>query len=213
MQQIKKRPAVAERFVLWPLGLEADGPSPIVRGGFQTDTRAGILKISKFYFFREPLLFRGQFPHRGGYVLLFLACDTIPRFLSFCMDIWGGGENLFLCSLGEWTYSYPAALPMSPALPFIGGTPSPCCLLSSPGRPPQKKIPPRVLLHLQPVPGFRLLVPPSFAPFPPAAALPLATISLNTYLANNEITYYRSFAAASGCSASILYPHRSPLRL
>lgn len=56
---------------------------------------------------------------------MFLACDTIPRFLSFCMDIWGGGENLFLCSLGEWTYSYPAALPMSPALPFIGGTPLP----------------------------------------------------------------------------------------
>ena len=54
----KKRPAVAERFVLWPLGLEADGPSPIVIGGFQTDTRAVKLKISKFYFFREPLPFR-----------------------------------------------------------------------------------------------------------------------------------------------------------
>lgn len=144
---------------------------------------------------------------------MFLACDTIPRFLSFCMDIWGGGENLFLCSLGEWTYSYPAALPMSPALPFIGGTPLPLLPPVLSRQTAAKKIPPRVLLHLQPVPGFRLLVPPSFAPFPPAAALPLATISLNTYLANREITYYRSFAAASGCSASILYPHRSRLRL
>ena len=69
--QIKKRPAVAERFVLWPLGLEADGPSPIVRGGFQTDTRAGILKISKFYFFREPIPFWNEISHRGD-ALFFL---------------------------------------------------------------------------------------------------------------------------------------------
>ena len=54
---------------------------------------------------------------------MFLAYDTIPRFLSFCMDIWGVGENLFLCSLGEWTYSYPAALPVNTAIPFIGGVP------------------------------------------------------------------------------------------
>lgn len=141
MQQIKKRPAVAERFVLWPLGFEADGPSPIVRGGFQTDTRAGILKISKFYFFREPLLFRGQFPHRGDMHSCFLLAIQSRVFFHFAWIFGAGGENLFLCSLGEWTYSYPAALPMSPALPFIGGTPSPCCLLSSPGRPPQKKYP------------------------------------------------------------------------
>lgn len=51
------------------------------------------------------------------------------------------------------------------------------------------------------------------APFPPPAALLLAAISLNTYLANHEFTYYRSFVAASGYSASILYPHRSRLRL
>ena len=74
---------------------------------------------------------------------MFLACDTIPRFLSLCMDIWGGGENLFLCSLGEWTYSYRAALPMRPASPFIGGTPCPCCRLPFPGRLPQKNTPAR----------------------------------------------------------------------
>ena len=52
----KKRPAVAERFVLWPLGLEADGPSPI--NSRRYCIRTVKLKISKFYFFREPLLFR-----------------------------------------------------------------------------------------------------------------------------------------------------------
>ena len=72
---------------------------------------------------------------------MFLVCDTIPRFISFCMDIWGGGENLFLCSLGEWTYSYPAALPMSPASPFIGGTPCPAAACPLPAD-RRKKTPP-----------------------------------------------------------------------
>lgn len=84
---------------------------------------------------------------------MFLACDTIPRFLLLCMDIWGGGENLFLCSLGEWTYSYRAALPMNPASPFIGGTPCPAAACPSPAE-RHKKIPPPVPLHLQPVPRF-----------------------------------------------------------
>lgn len=47
--QIKKRHAVAERFVLWPLGLEADGPSPI--NSRRYCLRTVKLKISKFYFF------------------------------------------------------------------------------------------------------------------------------------------------------------------
>ena len=152
---------------------------------------------------------------------MLLACDTIPCFLSFCMDICGMGENLFLCSLGEWTYSYRAALPMSPALPFIGGPPPALLPPSLSRQTAAKKYPRPGLLHLQPVPGFRFLQAPSgstcstpFPPrFPPAAALLLATISLNTYLANRKFTRYRSFATASGYSASILYPHLSPLRL
>lgn len=152
---------------------------------------------------------------------MFLAYDTISRFLSFCMDICGMGENLFLCSLGEWTYSYRAVLPMSPASPFIGGHPLPCCRLPSPGRPPQKNTPVRPSSS-----AARPRVPPAVDPtrlhmrrtvprrtVPPAAALLLAAISLNTYLANHKFTYYRSFVAVSGYSASILYPHRSRLRL
>lgn len=135
-----------------------------------------------------------------GVVFLPLHCSHLLNFIFEC----AGGTNIFV--LGHASYE-----PRPPL--HRGGYPLPCCRLPSPGRPPQKKILPPVLLHLQPVPGFRLLVPPSSAPFPPAAALLLATISLNTYLANNEITHYRSFAAASGCSASILYPHRSRLRL
>ena len=158
--------------------------------------------------------FLQQLPHRGGgYVLLFLVCNTISRFLSFRMDVCGMGENLFLCSPGEWTYSYRAVLPMSHALPFIGGHTLPL-LPPAISQQTAKKIPPPGLLYLQTVPGFRLLkIPPGSAPFPPAAALLLAAISLNTYLAKNEITYYRSFAVVSGYYASILYPHRSRLRL
>lgn len=148
---------------------------------------------------------------------MFPACDTIPRFVSFRMDIWGVGENLFLCSLGEWTYSYRAALPMSPASPFIGGTPPTLLPPALFQQTAAKKTPPPVLLHPQPVPGFRFLQAPSgsacSAPFPPAAAPFLATISLNTYLVNFKFTHYRSFAAVFGYSASILYPHRSRLRL
>ena len=152
---------------------------------------------------------------------MFLAYDTIPRFLSFCMDICGGGENLFLCSLGEWTYSYRAVLPMSPALPFIGGTPCPAaaCPLpadrhkkNTPARPSSSTARPRFPPAVDPARLHMLRTVPRRA-VPPAAALLLATVSLNTYLANNKFTSYRSFAAASGCSASILYPHRSQLRL
>lgn len=74
---------------------------------------------------------------------MFLVCDTIPCFISFCMDIWGEGENLFLCSLGEWTYSYPAALPMSPASPFIGGTPCPAAACPLPADRRKKNTPAR----------------------------------------------------------------------
>ena len=104
---------------------------------------------------------------------MFLVCDTIPRFVPFCMDVCGRGENLFLCSLGEWAYSYRSALPMSPALPFIGGAPPPLLPPALSRQTAAKKVPPPVLLHLQPVPGFRLLqvLPGSTrsAPFPPAA--------------------------------------------
>nr|DAG91116.1 MAG TPA: hypothetical protein [Ackermannviridae sp.] len=51
---------------MWPLGLEADGPSPIVRGGFQTDTRTVKLKISKFYFFLGNLCYSGYSSLIGG---------------------------------------------------------------------------------------------------------------------------------------------------
>ena len=94
MQQIKKRPAVAERFVLWPLGLEADGPSPIVIGGFQTDTRAVKLKISKFYFFREPLHFLQQFPHRGDMYFCFLLMIQSRVFFHFAW-IFGAWERIY----------------------------------------------------------------------------------------------------------------------
>lgn len=148
---------------------------------------------------------------------MLLACDTIPCFLSFCMDICGMGENLFLCSLGEWTYSYRSALSMSPALPFIGGPPCPAaaCPLPADSR---KKIPPPGPSSSTARPRFPVSAGSTcsapFPPrFPPAAALLLATISLNTYLANRKYTRYRSFATASGYSASILYPHLSPLRL
>lgn len=154
---------------------------------------------------------------------MFLACDTIPRFLSFCMDICGCGENLFLCSLGEWTYSYRAALPMSPASPFIGGTPPALLPPALFRQTATKKYPRPSFFICSPSPVFaccRFCPAPSAppgsacsAPFPAAAALPLVTISLNTYLAKHKFTHYRSFATASGYSASILYPHRSPLRL
>ena len=148
---------------------------------------------------------------------MFPVCDTIPRFLSFCMDIWGGGENLFLCLLGKWTYSYPAALPMSPASPFIGGTPCPAAACPLPADRLQKNTPARAFFICSPSPvsGFRSPRPAPHTPprFPPAAALLLAAISLNTYLANRKFTHYRSFATSSGYSASILYPHLSPPRL
>lgn len=119
-----------------------------------------------------------------GVVFLPLHCSHLLNFIFEC----AGGTNIFV--LGRATYEPRTSL-------YRGYPPYPAaaCPLSADCR---KKTPPPVLLHLQPVPGFRLL---------------LATISLNTYLANHKITYYRSFAAASGCSASILYPHRSPLRL
>ena len=184
MQQIKKRPAVAERFVLWPLGLEADGPSPI--NSRRYCLRTVKLKISKFYFFREPLHFLQQLPHRGGYVLLFLFCDTIPRFISFCMDFCGMGENLFLCSLGEWTYSYPAAPPMNPALPFIRGHPLPCCRLPFPGRPPQKNTPARPSLSTA-----RPRFPPAVDP---ARLHMLRTVPLRTVSACRRAASGRYFA-------------------
>ena len=142
-------------------------------------------------------------------------------FFHFAWIFGAGGENLFLCSLGEWTYSYRAALPMNPASPFIGGTPCPAaCALpadrrkkNTPARPSSSAARPRFPPFL--VPACCWFLPGSIcsAPFPPAAALLLATISLNTYLANRKFTHYRPFAVASGYSASILYPHRSRLRL
>lgn len=106
--------------------------------------------------------------------------------------------NFILNARGEVTYSYWAALPMSFALPFIGGTPSPCCRLPSPADRLQKNTPARAFFIYSPSQGYRLLLVP---------------ISLNTYLANHEFTSYRSFAAVSVCFASILYPHRSLFRL
>ena len=110
---------------------------------------------------------------------MFLAYDTISRFLSFCMDIWGVGENLFLCSLGEWTYSYRAALPMSPASTFIGGHPLPCCRLPFHGRPPQKNTPVRTSSS-----AARPRVPPAVDPARlhmlrtvPRRTVPLRTVS------------------------------------
>lgn len=138
--QIKKRPAGAERFVLWPLGLESDGPSPIVRGGFQTDTRAGILKISKFYFSGNLCIFLQQFPHRGDMYSCFLFLAQSRVFFYFAWKFVAGGEDLFLCSLGEWAYSYRAALFARPAPPFIGGCPRPPILPTArPGFLPIKK--------------------------------------------------------------------------
>lgn len=119
-----------------------------------------------------------------GVVFLPLHCSHLLNFIFEC----AGGTNIFV--LGRATYE--------PRTPLYRGYPLPCCRLPFPGRPPTKKISPRVLLYMKPVPGFRLLP---------------VTVSLNTYLANNEITYYRSFAAASVCSASIFYPHRSLFRL
>ena len=63
--RIKKRPAVAERFVCWPLGLEADGPSPIVRGGFKLTPAPGYSKFQNFIFLGESVSFSDTFPHRG----------------------------------------------------------------------------------------------------------------------------------------------------
>ena len=156
MQQIKKRPAVAERFVLWPLGLEADGPSPI--NSRRYCLRTVKLKISKFYFLGNIChLWDSPLIGGGGYVLLFLACDTIPRFLSFLMEICGMGENLFLCSLGEMDIFVPGRATYEPRPPLHRGYPSPAAACPSPAD-RHKKIPPSVLLHLRPVPGFSLLL-------------------------------------------------------
>lgn len=154
MQQIKKRPAVAERFVLWPLGLEADGPSPIVRGGFQTDTRAGILKISKFYFFREPLHFLQQFPHRGDMYSCFLLVIQSRVFFHFAwMFVAGGGEFIFMFAGGRDIF-VPGRATYEPRLPLYRGYP-PYPAAACPSQADRhKKIPPRVLLYMKPVPGF-----------------------------------------------------------
>lgn len=119
-----------------------------------------------------------------GVVFLPLHCSHLLNFIFEC----AGGTNIFV--LGRATYE--------PRPPLHRGAPPallPPALSRQTG---YKKYPRPGLLYLQPVPGFRLLLVP---------------ISLNTYLANNEITYYRYFAVASGCSASILYLHRSRPRL
>ena len=153
---------------------------------------------------------------------MFLVCNTISRFISFCMDVCGRGENLFLCSLGGMDIFVPGHATYEPRLPLHRGYPPlPCCRLPFPGRPPTKNTTARPSLSTA-----RTRFPPAVDParlhmrrtvprrtVPPAAALLLATISLNTYLANHEFTYYRSFVVVSGYSASILYPHRSRLRL
>lgn len=165
------------------------------------------------------MYFLQQFPHRGGYVLLFPVFGTISRFPSFCMEICAsrGGENLFLCSLGEGAYSYRAALFARPAPPFIGGHP-PLPRPLRPGFLPIKKIAPGPASMPSSSPaGF----PASFLPaacFPAACfpALPhprTPSISLNTYLVKHDFTLHRPFVVLLGCSATFFYPRRSSSRL
>lgn len=119
------------------------------------------------------------------------------------MDIWGVERKFIFMFAGGMDIFVPGRATYEPRPPlYRGGYPLPLLPPALSRQTSYKKIPLPVLLHLQPVPWFA-----------PAAALLLATISLNTYLANREVTYYRSFAAASGCSASILYLRRSLLRL
>lgn len=142
-------------------------------------------------------------------------------FFHFAWIFGAGGREFIFMFAGGMDIFVPGRATYEPSLPLYRGYPLPCCL-RSPGRPPQKNTParpsssaarPRFPPFL--VPACCWFLPGSIcsAPFPPAAALLLATISLNTYLANRKFTHYRPFAVASGYSASILYPHRSRLRL
>ena len=148
------------------------------------------------------MYFLQQFPHRGGYVLLFPVFGTIPRFPSFCMEICASGGILFLCSLGKGAYSYWAALFVRPAPPFIGGHPHPLPCRPRPGFLPIKKIDPRPFLDAIQKPrrlsAFRQPKAPS--------------ISLNTYLVKYLFTLHRPFVVSLGCSATFFYPRRSSSR-
>ena len=95
----------------------------------------------------------------------------------FCMDICGRRENLFLCSLGEWTYSYPAALPMSPASTFIGGTPCPAAACPLPADRHKKNTPARPSSSTA-----RPRVPPAVDParLHMLRTVPLRTVPLRT---------------------------------
>ena len=131
--------------------------------------------------------------------------------------MFAGGMDIFVPGRATCEHRHPL---------YRGGTPCPAAACPSPAD-RHKKYPRPYFFICGPSPGSACCrprpaphaphrsAPHRFrsAPFPPAAALLLATISLNTYLANNKFTSYRSFAAASGCSASIFYPHRSRLRL
>lgn len=138
----------------------------------------------------------------------------------------GRGREFIFMFAGGMDIFVPGRATYEPRPPLHRGHPLPCCRLPSPGRPPQKNTParpssstarPRFPPAVDPARlHTRRTVPLRTVPLrtvPPSAALLLATISLNTYLANHKITHYRSFAAVSGYYASILYQHRSPLRL
>lgn len=160
--------------------------------------------------------FLQQFSHRGDMYscFLFVIQSRVLFHFAWYFVLWQGGRVNFIfeCAGGRDIF-VPGRATYEPRLPLYRGAPPALLPPALSRQTAHKKIPPPGLLHLQPVPGFPVSACCWFRPAAPAVALLLAPTSLNTYLANHKFTHYRSFVVASGCSASILYPHRSRLRL
>ena len=140
-------------------------------------------------------------PHRDilyiifvlGNLSVFSTCSCMGGWVNFIFGF-GGGTDIFV----------PGRAVYEPRLPLYRGYP--LLLLPAAGQPHKKRSPRPAWMQCTPgrLSAFLFMLhAPAF----------LGCISLNTYLANCKFTHYRSFVVSSEYSASILYLHRSRLRL
>lgn len=202
----KKAPCRSRTLVLWSLGLEADGPNPIVSRRYCLPHRD--THNFKILFFREPVCFLGHFPHRGDMFFIFVCGGTADIFVLFPRlyypppgSLHRGGYPAAWCrfppSYAAKKNSHPQALHRLCRFPFsvsgrrcpTAGTAITCHTLPTCRR-CRPVCCPAIWCQRADIPPF------SYA------------ISLNTYLVKLYITVYRSFPFSRRLAASKVYLHR-----